>query len=82
MSCNHTHIDNVAFWDRGFDYPPANFASRRVSQHLGLRTPVVFVCAKHTRVRYRAYEHDKMTAIWVLQNSETATMLMHQANPV
>ena len=40
----YTHRDNGAFWDRGFEYPAASFASRRVSQNPGPRTPIIPVC--------------------------------------
>ena len=40
----YTHRDNGAFWDRGFEYPAARKARRRVSQNPGPKTPIIPVC--------------------------------------
>ena len=59
---NYTNIDNEAFWDRGFEYPPVSFASRRVPLNPGPRTLIVYVCSlKGASKRHKntSYTHKK-----------------------
>ena len=63
--------------------------NKRKQEYVGNVRTFHFFCKKvqkiivnYTRVRYRAYTHDAMAATLVLQNNETAAMLVYQTNPV